>query len=51
MPDNKDIEIAHCSYGNDFCVAIQQGNIFAVQFHPERSHKFGLGLIERFLLL
>ena len=51
MPDNKDIEIAYCSYGNDFCVAIQQGNIFAVQFHPERSHKFGLGLIERFLLL
>ena len=51
MPDNKDIEIANCCYGNDFCVAFQHGNIFAVQFHPERSHKFGLGLIERFLLL
>tara|TARA_Y100000589_G_scaffold133659_2_gene127678 strand:- start:6979 stop:7593 length:615 start_codon:yes stop_codon:yes gene_type:complete len=51
VPDDPDIEIARCSYGEEFCVAIQQKNVFGVQFHPERSHKFGLGLIQRFLLL
>lgn len=51
QPDDKEIEIGSCCYGDDFCAAFQKKNIFAVQFHPERSHKFGLRLIEKFLLL
>ena len=50
-PESRDIEIASCFYGKKFCAAFQKKNIFAVQFHPERSHKFGLELIEKFLLL
>lgn len=35
-------------YGQEFCSAIAHENIFAVQFHPEKSHKFGLKLLRNF---
>lgn len=43
--------IGTSSYGQDFVCAFQQDNIFGVQFHPEKSHRFGLGLIQRFVEL
>ena len=35
-------------YGVRFCSALGRGNLFATQFHPEKSGRFGLGLLERF---
>jgi len=36
-------------YGDKFISAIQKENIFAVQFHPEKSQKYGLKIIENFV--
>lgn len=49
IPKNSDIVIATCHYGNDFVAAIQQKNIFATQFHPEKSQESGLRLLENFM--
>ena len=35
-------------YGSDFDSAIIKNNIFGVQFHPEKSHKFGMQLFKNF---
>jgi glutamine amidotransferase len=36
-------------HGYDFTAAIAHGNIVGVQFHPEKSHHFGMGLLGRFM--
>lgn len=36
-------------YGLPFTSAIQKENLFATQFHPEKSHKYGLTLIKNFV--
>lgn len=38
-------------YGFDFASAVQRGNVMGVQFHPEKSHRFGLQLIQNFVEL
>ena len=38
-----------CDYGNSFAAAVTQGNLFAVQFHPEKSHTAGLRLLSNFV--
>lgn len=43
--------IAECDYGQPFTAAVQSGNYYGVQFHPERSSKAGSKLIENFLNL
>ena len=40
---------ATCDYGLPFHAALAQGNLFAVQFHPEKSHTAGLQLLKNFL--
>ncbi|WP_457621366.1 imidazole glycerol phosphate synthase subunit HisH [Persephonella sp.] len=35
-------------YITEFCSAVQKGNVWAVQFHPEKSQKAGLKLLENF---
>lgn len=42
---------ATCGYGIDFAAAFEAENIFGVQFHPEKSHLFGMGLLKRFIAL
>lgn len=39
---------AKTGYGIEFCSVIQSGNIFATQFHPEKSGKVGLKILDNF---
>jgi len=43
--------ILEANYGYNFTAGISKDNIFGVQFHPEKSHKFGLRLFENFCKL
>ena len=47
--NDESLQIAKCSYVNKFCAAFNKNNIYGVQFHPERSHRYGLNLIEKFI--
>lgn len=40
--------LAEADYGGPFCCALGKDNLFATQFHPEKSGKLGLALLERF---
>jgi glutamine amidotransferase len=40
--------IASSNYGGDFCCALARENLFAVQFHPEKSQRVGLTLLKNF---
>lgn len=40
--------LAVCRYGEEFAAAIARGNVAGVQFHPEKSHRFGLQLLGNF---
>jgi glutamine amidotransferase len=46
--DNNIYAVTH--YGSDFCSAVGCRNLFATQFHPEKSGRFGLQLLERFVM-
>lgn len=39
------------SYGNSFASGINRKNVMGVQFHPEKSHRFGMQLLSNFLEL
>ena len=41
--------IGKCNYGIEFDCAIANENIMGVQFHPEKSHKFGMRIFENFI--
>ncbi len=45
---NKSEELCTQYFAYDFCAGIEHNNILGVQFHPEKSHKFGMKLLENF---
>ncbi|NOT11875.1 MAG: imidazole glycerol phosphate synthase subunit HisH [Methylococcaceae bacterium] len=48
-PDDKAVISATTQYPNGFASALAQKNVFAVQFHPEKSQAVGLQLLNNFL--
>jgi glutamine amidotransferase len=41
--------VATTDYGVTYSAAVQKGNVYGVQFHPEKSENVGLGLLRRFV--
>ena len=49
VPEDKTIISATTDYSSNVVCAIEQGNIFGTQFHPEKSDKMGLKIIDNFI--
>ena len=51
IPEDKSIITATTDYSSKVVCAAEKGNIFGTQFHPEKSDKIGLRIIENFIAL
>lgn len=49
-PQDKKIITGTTEYGLKFCSALQKNNIYALQFHPEKSGDLGIQLLKNFLM-
>jgi imidazole glycerol-phosphate synthase subunit HisH len=47
--DNNTLLVAN--YGQEFTAGVVKGNIYGFQFHPEKSHKYGMQLFKNFVSL
>lgn len=47
----EEVSIGKCDYGFEFTAVLQKENIFATQFHPEKSQHEGLELLRKFAIL
>ena len=50
-PQNSDVVSSYTTYGDKLGVSIERGNVFAVQFHPEKSGEAGLNILKKFISL
>ena len=48
VPESSEVIAATSEHGVEFCAMIQRGNLFATQFHPEKSQRVGLKLLDNF---
>ena len=48
---NNDDLLGETNYGTNFASAFAKKNIYGVQFHPEKSHKYGLSFLQNFCKL
>jgi glutamine amidotransferase len=51
QPVEADVKTARCDYGVEFVAMIWRQNLYATQFHPEKSQKSGLKILENFTRL
>jgi len=49
LPEDDDDVVAYAMHGKKFATCIERKNIMGVQFHPEKSHKYGMRLLENFV--
>ncbi|KAJ8754650.1 hypothetical protein K2173_010741 [Erythroxylum novogranatense] len=47
--ENQEWVSSTCNYGDKFIASVKKGNVYAVQFHPEKSGDVGLSVLRRFL--
>lgn len=50
-PADPQLVMLSCNYGSDFCAMVAKDNVYATQFHPEKSQADGLKLLQRFAQL
>jgi len=48
-PQQSECALATTVYGEKFTSIVAKNNIFGVQFHPEKSHRFGMNLLRNFV--
>ena len=49
LPHDESIISAYTEYGAKLGIAVEKGNVFAVQFHPEKSGTEGMEILRRFI--
>ena len=49
--DHQEDVSAVTHYGCDFASVVHKRNLYGVQFHPEKSHKFGMKILQNFVKL
>lgn len=50
-PEEQGVTATTTTYGINFVSSVQRGNVFACQFHPEKSQSIGLQLLQNFIQL
>ncbi len=50
-PEDKSVILATTDYGSRFASGVCKGNIYGLQFHPEKSQRLGLKILENFVRL
>ena len=48
VPEDRSIVSGVCSYGDEFAASVEVDNVWATQYHPEKSHKAGLAVLKNF---
>lgn len=48
QPNDPSDVTARADYGGEFCCAVRRGHVMGVQFHPEKSHQWGIRLLKNF---
>ncbi|NLO21020.1 MAG: imidazole glycerol phosphate synthase subunit HisH [Syntrophomonadaceae bacterium] len=48
LPQDDSVIAAHSDYGVDFVCAVEEKNLMATQFHPEKSGRLGLQILQNF---
>lgn len=49
IPEDDSVITSTCEYGVEFAASVTQGNLSAVQFHPEKSQELGLAMLRNFI--
>jgi imidazole glycerol phosphate synthase glutamine amidotransferase subunit len=49
LPEDEGVVATRTPYGGKFVSSVQRGNVFACQFHPEKSQRVGLKLLQNFI--